>query len=195
MAVSTSLPITALLHDAREGHPEAIDAIFPLVYEQLRLIAHRQMQGERFDHTLSTTGLVHEAYLKFADLNAVDWQDRAHFFALAARAMRQILIDHARTRNAQKRQGQHPHVPLDSAVVMADRRADELLALDEALAELESWNPRMAQVVECRFFGGYTQEETARILGVTDRTVRREWTRAKVYLYRAMHPDVATSDG
>ncbi|GAB5518146.1 MAG: ECF-type sigma factor [Rhodothermales bacterium] len=188
MPVYSSPPITELLHQARAGQPDAIDAIFPLVYEQLRLIAHRQMQGERFDHTLSTTGLVHEAYLKFSDLDAVDWQDRAHFFALAARAMRQILIDYARTRNAQKRKGQHPHVPLDSAVVMADRRADELLALDDALAELESWNPRMAQVVECRFFGGYTQEETARILGVTDRTVRREWTRAKVYLYRTMHP-------
>jgi RNA polymerase sigma factor (TIGR02999 family) len=179
-------PITDLLLELRAGHDGAMDRLFPLVYDELRRVAHRASSRERPDHTLGTTGLVHEAYLRLVDHTRVEFQDRAHFFALAARAMRQILVDYARRHRALKRGGGGSPLRLDEGAVAVDERADTLVALDEALLRLATLDPRLGQVVECRFFGGLTEEETAEVVGVTPRTVRRDWTRAKGWLYREL---------
>lgn len=178
--------ITALLvaHSAGEG--DAFDRLFPAVYEELRAIAQRHMQRERAGHTLAATALVHECYLNLADLTRSSWQDRAHFFAIASRAMRHILIDYARRRAALKRGGDRREVTLDDAMGAAEEDAAELLALDDALTELSSRHERMARVVECRFYGGMTVAETAAVLDVSPRTVERDWTRAKAHLRRAL---------
>lgn len=172
--------ITALLLAWRGGDRSAFDRLFPAVYDELRRIAHRQLGRERPDHTLGTTGLVHEAYLKLVDQTRAQWEDRAHFFAVAAGAMRRILVGYARRHNADKRRGQH--VSLDDATMVADERAGTLVALDDALVQLAEVDARLAQVVECRFFGGLTEEETAEALGMTARTVRRDWVKAKAWL-------------
>jgi RNA polymerase sigma factor (TIGR02999 family) len=176
--------ITQLLIDLRGagGDGAAMDRLLPVVYEELRRIARRQLGGERPDHTLSTTALVHEAYLRMADQTRLEWQDRAHFFAAAAQAMRRILVDYARRHRAEKRGGGRAQVTLDDAMVAAGERADQLVALDEALTRLAALDPRLARVVECRFFAGLTEEETAEALGITDRTVRRDWVKAKGWL-------------
>ena len=176
--------ITALLLAWRGGDHAAFDRLFPAVYEELRGIAHRQLRRERPDHTLGTTALVHEAYFKLVDQTRAQWEDRAHFFAVAASAMRRILVGYARRHRAVKRSGKQ--VTLDDATLIADERADTLLALDEALAQLADVDERLARVVECRFFGGLTEEETAEALGVTARTVRRDWVKAKGWLYQAL---------
>jgi RNA polymerase sigma factor (TIGR02999 family) len=176
--------ITALLLAWRGGDQTAFDRLFPAVYEELRAIAHRQLGGERPDHTLGTTGLVHEAYLKLVDQTRAQWEDRAHFFAVAASAMRRILVGYARRHRAAKRRGKH--VSLDDATLVAHERADTLVALDEVLTRLTDVDERLARVVECRFFGGLTEEETAEALGVTARTVRRDWVKAKAWLHQAL---------
>lgn len=182
--------ITALLADWQGGDAGAVDQLLPIVYDELRRIAHRQLRQERSDHTLSTTALVHEAYVKLVDQTRAQFADRAHFFAIAARAMRRILVDYARKRQAAKRGGgQHP-VTLDDAVSMTGDREDTLVAVDEALTRLALLDERLSRVVECRFFGGLTEEETATALRVTARTVRRDWVKAKGWLYQELH-DVA----
>ena len=177
--------ITDLLLDLRSGDRLAVDRLLPLVYEELRGIAHRLMLRERTGHTLSTTALVHETYLRLVDQQRVDWADRGHFFAIAATAMRRVLVDYARRHTAAKRDA-GVRVTLEDAPAVADERAGELLAVDEALTRLATMNERLAQVVECRFFGGLTAEETAAALQVTTRTVERDWAKAKMWLYQEL---------
>jgi RNA polymerase sigma factor (TIGR02999 family) len=179
-------PITDLLIQASGGDAAAIDRLLPVVYDQLHRIAHRALQGERSGHTLATTGLVHEAYLKLVDQTRVGWRDRAHFFAVAALAMRRILVDYARRHRRAKRGGGASVVTLDEGVVSLDERAENLVALDEALTRLSELNPRLSRVVECRFFGGLTEEEIAEALGVTTRTVKRDWAKARGWLYQEL---------
>ena len=175
----------------------AWDRIVPLVYTELRAIAHRQLQRERQSHTLNTTALVHEAFLRLADQPGIRWQSEAHFFAIAARVMRQVLVDYARYHRAAKRAGAHQQMELDAIAaqesgtmasdsLLADERADLLVALDEALARLAAFDERLVRVVECRFFGGLTEQETAQALAVNARTVRRDWVKAKAWLQRAL---------
>lgn len=184
--MNTEPDITGLLLAWRAGDDDVFNRLFPLVYHELRRIAHRQLGRERAEHTLGTTALVHEAYLKLVDQTRTQWADRAHFFAVAARAMRRILVDYARQHQALKRGGERGRVSLDDATLVADERADVLLALDEALARLAEIDERLSRVVECRFFGGLTEEETAEVLAVTPRTVRRDWVKAKGWLSRAL---------
>jgi RNA polymerase sigma factor (TIGR02999 family) len=185
-ATTSSGPVTQLLLDYRRGDQQAFDRLFPLVYEELRRIARRLLRGERAHHTLGTTALVHECYLNLVDRSQCSFNDRSHFLAVAARAMRHLLIDYARRRGAQKRGGNRHRVTLDQTVLSVDDQAADLLAIDQALDALAERDPRMGQVVECRFFGGLTLEETASALGVSVRTVQRDWTRAKAYLHRAL---------
>jgi RNA polymerase sigma factor (TIGR02999 family) len=177
--------VTRLLISLREGRREALNDLFPLVYEELRAIARRRMPvgGEQ---TLGTTALVHEAYLKLFDHTRLTVNDRSHFYALAARAMRQILIDHARRRGAAKRGGDLRRLDLDDATIAVEDRAGELLALDEALQRLARLDERMGQVVELRFFGGLSVDETAEVLGVDPRTVKRDWRKARAVLYQEL---------
>jgi RNA polymerase sigma factor (TIGR02999 family) len=179
-------PVTELLLELRGGHADVMARLFPLVYEELRRVAHRALRGERTGHTLGTTGLVHEAYFRLADQTRLEYRDRAHFFGIAARAMRQILVDYARRHRAAKRGGARPVVSLDEALHSIEERAEGLLALDEALSELEVLDPRLGQIVQCRFFGGLTEEETAEVVGVTSRTVRRDWLKAKGWLHHQL---------
>jgi RNA polymerase sigma factor (TIGR02999 family) len=179
-------PVTELLLQLRSGRDGVTDRLFPLVYEELRRIAGRALRAERTGHTLGTTGLVHEAYLRLADQTRLEYRDRAHFFGIAARAMRQILIDYARRHRAAKRGGAKPVVTLDEAVLAIEDRAEALLALDEALKDLEVLDPRLGQIVQCRFFGGMTEDETAEVVGVTSRTVRRDWLKAKGWLHHQL---------
>jgi RNA polymerase sigma factor (TIGR02999 family) len=181
-----SLDVTGLLLAWRGGDVGALDRLMPLVYDELRGIAHRQLGGERPSHTLGTTGLVHEAYLKLVDQTRVQWSDRSHFFAVAAKVMRRILVSYARRVRAEKRGGAPKRVSLTDALLVAEQRADTLLALDEALATLGSLDERLSQVIECRFFGGLSEEETAEVMGVTARTVRRDWVKAKGWLHRML---------
>ncbi len=171
-----------------EWRNSAIDAVFPLIYDELHRIAHRLLSRERADHTFSTTALVHEAYFKLVDQDRVQWQDRAHFCAIAAQAMRRILVDYARRRKAKKRGGTHPHLSLDENTVAIDQQAGLVLSLDSALNRLKTLNERLAQVVDLRFFGGLTEEEMAEVLGVSPRTVRRDWVKARAWLYRELTP-------
>ena len=177
--------ITGLLQAWRAGDGRAFDALVPLVYEELRRVAHGQLGRERRGHTLGTTAVVHEAYFKLAAQKRVQWADRSHFFAVATQAMRRILVDYARRCRAEKRGGALEKVSL-SEVMLVEQRADNLVALDEALCELAAVDARLSRVVECRFFGGLTEEETAEVLGVTARTVRRDWTKAKGWLNQAL---------
>lgn len=187
--------ITQALMEADAGQQEAAERLWGLVYDYLREIAHRELQAEYGARTLSTTGLVHEAYFKLIDHTRITWQNRAHFFGLACRAMRRILVDHARRRNAQKRGGNQEQVPLDKAIVMAEDRSEALLALDQALTRLAVMDERLGQVVECRFFGDLSIKDTAEVIGVSTRTVERDWQRARAYLYRALCPSVETHSG
>jgi RNA polymerase sigma factor (TIGR02999 family) len=174
--------ITDLLLQFRGGGSEATERLFGLVYEELRRIAHRQLQGERPDHTLGTTGLVSEAYFRLVDQNRVEWQDRSHFFRVAAWAMRRILVDYARRHRAARRGGDLQRVSLEENAHIAER-GEALLALDEPLERLAAMNERLSQVVECRYFAGLTEAETAEALGVNVRTVQRDWAKARGWLY------------
>jgi len=178
--------ITALLLELERGDARAADHLVPLVYDELRRIASRQLRREAEGHTLSPTALVHEAYLRLVDQTRVQWVNRAQFFAVAARLMRRVLLDHARRVGAAKRGGGWKRMELEGAEIAVEERAAELIALDDALEKLAALNPRLSQVVECRFFGGMTEEETAAALGVTDRTVRRDWIKAKGFLHQAL---------
>ncbi len=169
------------------GEAEAeLEALFPRVYDELRVLAHRHLRGERTQHTLGTTALVHEAYLKLAALDRIRWMNQAHVLGLAARAMRRILIDYAVARRAEKRGGGLDAATLDDALAMAASRSDELIALDEALQRLALVEARLARVVECRFFGGMSIEETAEALGTSPATVKRDWTVARAWLNRTL---------
>jgi len=187
--MTKSSDVTQLLTSYRVGDRSLIDELFPLIYDELHGIAHRILSNERSDHTLSTTELVHEAYFKMVDQRRVAWQDRAHFFAIAAQAMRRILVDYARRRNAKKRGGSLQRLPLDESAVAIDLQAGLLVSLDAALDQLKGLNERLAQVVDLRFFGGLTEEEMAEVLSVSARTVRRDWVKARAWLYRELAPD------
>jgi RNA polymerase sigma factor (TIGR02999 family) len=177
--------VTRLLQAVKEGRRDAMDRLVPLVYDELRALARRQLRHERSNHTLQATALVHEAYAKLVS-SAVNATDRAHFLAIAARAMRQVLVDHARTHKAQKRGGGWMRTTLGDGQMAAEFRAEEMLALDTALDELDA---RQRQVVEFRFFAGMEEQEIATVLGVTDRTVRRDWVKARAWLYHALYGD------
>jgi RNA polymerase sigma-70 factor (ECF subfamily) len=184
-----SADITQLLRDWQRGSREALDQLVPLVYDELHVIAERHLARERRDGTLQTTALVNEAYLKLIDQKRVDWQNRAHFFAIAARLMRRILIDEARGRLRDKRGGNVARVPVDEvAVPQPDAAVDvvDVLELDRALVELERLDPEQAKIVEFRFFGGLTVEETAAVVGSSPATVKREWAIAKGWLHREL---------
>ena len=179
--------ITTLLIEWRGGNQKALDGLFPLVREELRRRAHRYLQQERSGHTLSTTALVHEAYLRLVDIEQVQWQDRAHFLAVAAQAMRRILVDYARKHKAGKRGGDHRvRLALDEAPPLSHERSEEMLALDLALETLATLNPRLSRTVELRFFGGLTIHETAEVLGVAPSTVKLDWQKAKAWLHREL---------
>ena len=169
---------TDLLLQARGGDSDAVNRLFPLVYRELGRLAHRQLQWERSGHTLDTSALVHETFLKLVDQPRIKWQDRAHFFRVAAWAMRRILVDYARRYRALRRGGGQAAGTLDEETALAER-SERLVALDEALERLGTVNPRLRQVVECRYFAGLTEEETAEALGVTSRTVQRDWVKAR----------------
>jgi RNA polymerase sigma factor (TIGR02999 family) len=177
--------VTELLADLRAGRREAFDRMLPMVYEQLRRIAQRELAVRPSD-TLSTTALVHELYLKFSRADRADWRNRAHFLGVAAVAMRHILVDRARRRTAEKRGGLHRHVTLDDELTIANDQAESLLELHEALDHLATIDERLARVVECRFFGGMTEQETAEALLITERTVRRDWVKARGLLYSVL---------
>jgi RNA polymerase sigma factor (TIGR02999 family) len=174
--------LTRLLLAYGEGERSALDQLLPLVYDQLRAIAHARLRGERPGHTLNTTGLVHEAYLKLVDLDHVQWQDRSHFFALAARLMRQILIDYARVRKADKRGGGVPNLPLEEALWMPVEQAERLLELDEALTHLAAEHPRAGEALGHHYFAGLSNEETAQVLGVSVPTVERDLRFGRTWL-------------
>jgi RNA polymerase sigma-70 factor, ECF subfamily len=178
--------VTQLLIAWSGGDPAARDELMPLVYEELRRLAHQCMRRERATHTLQTSALINEAYLRLVDQKNIQWQDRAHFFGIAARLMRQVLVDYARTRNYSKRGGDGRRVSLDEAMIVSKERAAEVVALDEALKTLAGIDPRQSQIVELRFFGGLTIEETAEVLAVSAGTVMRDWTLAKAWLRRAL---------
>lgn len=179
--------VTDALAAARSGGPAALDRLFPLVYQELCRLAHRQLGQEVSGHTLSTTALVHEAYLKLVGQTGAPWQDRAYFFAVAATAMRRILVDHARRHHAARRGGaDRTRVELDDVEIAVTERAAEIVALDDALQRLADLDPRQAKVVECRYFAGLTEAETAEALGISVRTVAREWLTAKGWLYREL---------
>jgi RNA polymerase sigma factor (TIGR02999 family) len=178
--------VTELLTRSREGDADALDRLVPFVYDELRAIAHRQLRGERTDHTLSTTALVSEAYLRLVDQRRADWHDRTHFFAVAARMMRRVLVDYARRRGARKREGARSLLPLDDALATVEQESELLLSLDEALTRLALLDARLVHVVELRFFAGLTEDETAEALGVSPRTVRYDWVKAKGWLYREL---------
>jgi len=176
--------ITLLLGQLSDGKREAVDQLMPLIYEQLQAMAKRQLRGERPDHTLNSTALVHEAYLKLVDQTRVTWQNRAHFYAVAAQAMRRILVNYANRRLAAKRGGGQIIATFNDDELVRETRAEELVALDAALEELGQLDERQGKVVELRFFAGLTQEETAEVLGVSVPTVRRDWRLARAWLGR-----------
>lgn len=167
--------------------PQEIDPLFSLVYDELRRAAHHQLRREGEGHTLCTTALVHEAYLRMAGQGTAAWRSRGHFMAAAAKAMRRVLVDHARRHLAAKRGGRPRQVSLDDVALAVEEQAETLLALDSALGRLAALDERLARVVECRFFAGLSDEETAEVLGVTPRTVWRDWAKARGWLYRELH--------
>jgi RNA polymerase sigma factor (TIGR02999 family) len=177
---------TQLLLSWKGTNREVLDQLLPLVYDELRRLAHRHLRRERADHTLQTTALVHEAYLNLINQDQVRWQNRAHFFAIAARVMRRILLMHARKKQALKRGGGCAHVSIEDVPVVSTENPEEVIALDDALSRLEALDDRLARVVECRYFGGLTVKETAEALDVSPATVKRDWRTAKAWLYRAL---------
>jgi RNA polymerase sigma factor (TIGR02999 family) len=176
--------VTALLAKARSGDASALADVFPLIYDELRRLAQQQLKREPDGHTLSPTALVHEAYMRLLDYSRMEWTGRAHFMAVAATAMRRILVDHARGHRSVKRGGTLKRVSIDDVQLGTEDRAELLIAVDEALGRLKEIDARQAQVVECRFFGGMTEEETAEALGIGLRTAKRDWARAKSWLHR-----------
>ena len=186
MSSSTSQSVTKLLLAWGKGEDAALEKFTPLVYQELRRMARRYMYGERNGHTLQATALVNEAYLKLVDCRRVRWQDRAHFFAVSAQLMRRVLVDFARARKGQKRGGGDPNVTLDEGLIAAPLRGKDVLALDSTLEALALQDERKARVVELRFFGGLSVEETAEVLKVSPETVLRDWRLARAWLAREM---------
>jgi len=181
--------VTRLLHAARDGDASAFDRLMPLVYDELKRMAGRELQHEQAAQAPSATALVHELYLKLVDQADLDWHGRAHFFTIAARAMRQILVDHARRRNAKKRGGDWQRITLVDHLLSDASKQNDLLALDAALNRLHTISERMCSVVEYRFFGGMTEKEIAEVLEVSARTVQRDWVKARAWLYNELYPD------
>ncbi|MFW6088710.1 MAG: ECF-type sigma factor [Gemmatimonadota bacterium] len=181
--------VTQMLRRARDGDRSALDQLFELLYDELRGIARARLQGRPGDATIRTTALINEAWLRMAAQDELDFEDRSHFFACSSRVMRTVLVDHARRISADKRGGQAVRIPLQDHDLPVEQQADFLLSLDEALHRLASRAERACRVVECRYFGGMTEEETANALGISYRTVRREWVRARQWLYQALDPD------
>lgn len=186
MASEQAHEVTQILQDWRRGDRQAAERLFPLVYDELKRQARIYLSRERRDHTLQPTALVHEAYLKMIDQSSLAVENRVHFYAIASRVMRQILVDHARGHNAEKRGGAAERFSLEDINILPDQSAADLLELDEALAKLEQIDERKCRVVDMRFFGGLTESEIAEVLGVTDKTVRRDWQFAKLWLYREL---------
>ncbi len=186
---SPSPGVTRLLVDWTDGSVAARDELMPLVYEELRRLAGARLRGERADHTLQATAIVHEAYIRLVDQTRVEWRNRAHFFAIAARLIRRILVDHARRRCAQKRGGGDVRVTLDEQLVAPAMREIDLVALDDAMRELAELDPELSGLVELRFFGGLTIRETAESLGVSAATVKREWATARAWLHQRIVDD------
>lgn len=183
--------VTQLLADARNGDRAALDKLMPVLYQELRRLAKRQMLGQKPGHSLQTSDLIHQAYLKLVNIEGAVWKDRIHFLSVASRAMRSVLVDHARRRRYAKRGGNPLRVPLDDALLVSEQPAAEVLAVDEALKQLSLLDPRKSQIVEQRYFGGLTVEETADVLGVSPVTVHREWVKARAWLYeRLRHGEV-----
>jgi RNA polymerase sigma-70 factor, ECF subfamily len=179
--------VTQLLIAWSNGEEEALEKLVPLVYDELRRIARRYMKREPAGHTLQTTALVNEAYLRLIEQKGMKWQNRAHFFAISAQLMRRILVSMARARHANKRGGEGRQVSLDEALVISEERAAELVALDEAMNKLAALDPRRSRVVELRYFGGLSVEETAEVLKISPETVMRDWKRAKAWLYTELN--------
>jgi len=177
--------LSKLLRAWSAGDQSALNGLTPIVYDELRRLAHRYMERERPGHTLQTSALVNEAYMRLVDYKRMQWQDRAHFFAVSAQVMRRILVDHARSLNIKRGRGVQ-HVTLDEVAIVAGDRTGDFVALDEALNELARLDPRKVQIIEMRFFGGLSAEETAEVLKVSPATVRRDWSIAKLWLYREL---------
>ena len=186
MMTPSSQDVTRLLLAWRNGDQEALERLTPLVYGELRRMAHRFMRRERPDHTLQSSALVNEAYIRLIDCHQVDWQNRAHFFGIAAQMMRQILIDHARRHARARRGGGLRQVSFEETAIVSVERAAELIALDDALNDLAAFDLGKSRIVELRFFGGLTNEEVGEVMGMTLRTVEREWRKAKAWLRRAI---------
>jgi len=195
---AASAEVTTLLTQLVDGDPQAASRLVPLVYSELRQIAARFMRRERVDHTLQTTALVHEAYLKLVEQTPASWQNRAHFFAIAAQVMRHILIDHARGHGREKRGGGQTVIQLDEGLVFSPEQSSELLEVDAALQRLAELDPRQGKIVELRFFGGLTVDETAAVLGISPKTVKRDWSVAKAWLHgelRQSHGNITGAMG
>jgi RNA polymerase sigma factor (TIGR02999 family) len=186
--------VSRLLLNWSKGDRTALDKLVPLVYDELRRLARHFMRREREGHTLQTTALVNEAYMRLIDQRSVSWQNRAHFFAIAAQLMRRILVDHARSRRYAKRGGEARQVSLDEVAIVSRERGAELVAVDDALTDLAAHDPRKSQIVELRFFGGLNIEETAEVLGISPTTVQREWRSARAWLYQAIREGTDSGD-
>ena len=184
--MSLQSQITVLLVNIENGDSRAIDELLPLVYSQLKAMAGNQLKGERPNHTLNATALVHEAYLKLVHQDRVSWQNRAHFFAIAAQAMRRVLINYAKSRLADKRGGGQPIVTFNEEVMSGDSPAEEIIALDEALTRLKEIDERQSRIIELRFFGGLTEQEVAQVMKISESTVKRDWRMARAWLTREM---------
>jgi RNA polymerase sigma factor (TIGR02999 family) len=182
--------ITFLLAELRKGNKDAEQQLIPLIYQELHRLARHYMRGEREGHTLQTSALLNEAYMRLAGAHNVDWKNRAHFFGTAAHVMRRILVDHARTRDAQKRGGAVERVALENAFVYTDAQSWQVVAVHEALSKLEKWDERQCRIVELRFFAGLNVEETAEALALSPTTVKREFQMAKAWLYGELSKDV-----
>ena len=178
--------VTLLLKELAGGNRQALGELVPMIYEQLHAIAQRQLAGEAQGHTLNATAVVHEAYLRIAQLDRIDWQNRAHFFAIASQAIRRVLVDYAVRRNAAKREGTRKRVELDDVALFDESDAEAVLALNQALERLEALEERQVRVVECRFFGGMSIDETAAALDVSKATVKRDWVLARAWLNREL---------
>ena len=186
MSEGVQRELTQILHDWNSGDESAHERLLPFVYDELKRQARRLMSRERVDHTLQPTALVHEAFLRLAKQGGIDWQNRSHFYGIASRLMRQILIDHARQHGAAKRGFAQVHFSLDDVTIPVETRASSILALNEALDLLEALDERQAKIVEMRFFGGLSNTEIAEALDISERTVQRSWSVAKLWLYREM---------
>ena len=191
-SISSTQNITTILREWNAGNREALDKLLPIVYEELRRQAHRYIRRERKNHTLQTTALIHEAYVKLIEQRNVECESRTHFFAIAANLMRQILVDYAKTRHRQKRGGTDSNLPLEEAILIAAQRTDvDLLAMNEALDRLAEMDARQAQIVELRYFSGLSIEETAEVLQISPTTVKRDWNVAKAFLNHELSGDKA----